>query len=64
MSHDPGDKAAPVLSWHVSPQGLQIWRGGTMLARIDARNFPALVRDMAKVMADQMEAKDEKMGRA
>jgi hypothetical protein len=48
MSHDP-EIATPiaVLSWHVAPGALRIYRNGVMIAEIPEAQWPGLIADIA-----------------
>ena len=37
-----------VITWHVRPEGLNIWRDGVLVAVIEHDKFPYLIEDLAK----------------
>jgi hypothetical protein len=43
----PGDSLS-VITWHVRPEGLNIWRDGVLVAVIGHDKFPNMIEDLAR----------------
>ena len=37
-----------VITWHVRPEGLNIWRDGVLVAVIGHDKFPNMIEDLAR----------------
>jgi len=45
-----------VISWHVYPDGLRIWRDGELIAVIEHDVFPHLIKQLAEGLLERSRA--------